>query len=73
MKFLLLSTNDEYNLDVRLDRLPYSVARWPKLNGQLFEGEVKGASRRYHDKFGHQVCLLEREWDVGGYKRKILV
>lgn len=67
---LLYRLNDEYNLDVRLDRLPYSVARWPKLNGQLFEGEVKGASRRYHDKFGHQVCLLEREWDVGWLQKE---
>lgn len=60
----------EYNLDVKLQRLPFSVARWPKKEGKLYDGELQGASRIFKDKKGQQVVLLDKEWDVGWLEKE---
>lgn len=56
--------NDEYNLDVRINRLPYSVARWPRdPNGKPYK-EVKGVRTVYRDLSDQPVVLLDKEWDL---------
>jgi peptide chain release factor 3 len=56
---------DEYKLEVRLDRLPYSVARWPVTEeGVPPEGPIEGNVRMFADEDEKPVVLLEQEWDV---------
>jgi peptide chain release factor 3 len=57
---------DEYGVNVSLDRLPYSVARWPTLkDGSPVKGPLKGSrSRIFNDTQGNPVILLEREWEI---------
>ncbi|MAE74736.1 MAG: peptide chain release factor 3 [Bdellovibrionaceae bacterium] len=61
---LLYRLEDEYGLTVRLDRLPYTVARWPLLENKPYRGEVQGGARVFHDKKQYQVVLMEQEWDM---------
>jgi peptide chain release factor 3 len=67
---LLFRLNDEYQLDVRLDRLPFTTARWP-VNG---EGKpvntMKGGARLYMDTDDKPVVLLEKEWDLNWLKKE---
>ena len=60
---LMFRLNDEYKLDVRLERLPYSVARWPRKNGEPVSS-LQGGSRIFHDDNEEPVLLLEKEWDL---------
>src|ERR1700704_3533063 len=47
---LLFRLNDEYQLDVRLERLPFTVARWPAtVDGQPVKA-LKGGARLYVDE-----------------------
>lgn len=64
MEVLMFRLNDEYKLDVRLERLAYSVARWPRRGGEPLKGNLKGASRVFHDDNNELVVLLEKEWDL---------
>ncbi len=73
---LLYRLNDEYNLDVKLERLPLSVARWPyyksdeglKLPPGVKAGErpksINGGQILYQDVKGQPVVLLNKEWDL---------
>ncbi|MEI7973075.1 MAG: peptide chain release factor 3 [Bdellovibrio sp.] len=62
--------HDEYGLEVRLTRLPMSVARWPRnLSGQAV-AEVKGASIVYRDLMDAPVLLLNQEWDLNWLRRE---
>jgi peptide chain release factor 3 len=55
---------DEYNLPVKLHRLPYSVARWPRnANGQGVD-TLKGGFTIYRDLIEQPVILLNQEWDL---------
>lgn len=68
---LLFRLNDEYQLDVRLDRLPYTVARWPvTAEGQPIKGAIKGGSKIYLDENERPVVLLEKEWDLNWLKKE---
>ncbi|MBT4762033.1 MAG: peptide chain release factor 3 [Bdellovibrionaceae bacterium] len=67
---LLYRLNDEYNLDVRLDRLPYSVARWPKNKHGEDVSDVKGAERMFQDSDGNPVVLLAQAWDIGWLEKE---
>ena len=68
---LLFRLNDEYQLDVRLDRLPFTVARWPfGKDGQPVKGALKGGSRLYLDEDERPVVLLEKEWDLNWLKKE---
>lgn len=68
---LLYRLNEEYNLDVKLERLPLSVARWPKYKadqdgqkaGAAPEG-IKGGGILYQDRKKQPVVLLGKEWDL---------
>ena len=73
---LLYRLNDEYNLDVKLERLSLSVARWPVYRSD--EGAVlppgtkpgerpksiNGGQILYQDVKEQPVVLLNKEWDL---------
>ncbi len=68
---LLFRLNDEYKLDVRLDRLPYSVARWPrKMDGSPVTSALQGGAKLFQDVDNLPVVLLEKEWDINWLKRE---
>ena len=61
---LLYRLNDEYGLDVKLDRQPFSVARWPvDKDSQKAVKELSGG-RLYMDNAEAPVVLLAQEWDL---------
>lgn len=62
--------NDEYNLEVKLTRLPYSVARWPRDKEGKPVSELKGAGTIYRDMIEQPVVLLNQEWDLNWLKRE---
>jgi len=61
---LLFRLNDEYKLDVKLERLPYTVARWPRAKSGAAATEVKGSQRTFLDRKEQLVLLLNQEWDL---------
>ncbi|MBL7556186.1 MAG: peptide chain release factor 3 [Bdellovibrionaceae bacterium] len=62
---------DEYNLEVKQNRLPFSVARWPKdkTTGQAVS-ELKGGLQIYRDMNEQPVILLAQEWDLKWAERE---
>ena len=62
---------DEYNLVTRLDRAPYTVARWPRLEetGEPAP-DVKGADIVFRDKDDRPVVLLGSQWDVNWLQKE---
>ncbi len=62
---LLYRIEDEYNLSgAKINRLPLTVARWPRNAEGEFVDEIKGASIVYRDALDRPVILLEKEWDL---------
>jgi peptide chain release factor 3 len=66
---LMFRLNDEYALDVRLERLPYTVARWPRHDGEPIK-DLKGGARIFYDDREEPVILLEKEWDLRWFERE---
>jgi peptide chain release factor 3 len=67
---LVYRLQDEYGLDVRLNRLPYSVARWPRdKDGQPVKG-LNGNFTLYRDLNDQPVILLAQEWDLNWAKKE---
>jgi peptide chain release factor 3 len=68
---LLFRLNDEYQLDAKLERLPFSVARWPtQADGTPLTDGLKGGARLYQDAYDKPVVLLEKEWDLNWLKKE---
>jgi len=68
---LLFRLNDEYRLDVKLDRLPYTVARWPvDEEGHVLTTPIKGGTGQFVDQEDRPVILVEKEWDLNWLKRE---
>jgi peptide chain release factor 3 len=77
---LLYRLNDEYGLDVRLERLPFTVARWPRykigeagapathLPPGAKPGDapkaIAGGGILYMDRKERPVVLVNKEWDL---------
>jgi peptide chain release factor 3 len=61
---------DEYNLPVRLQRLPFTVARWPRTKDGKPVSELKGDFRLYKDLIDQPVLLLNQEWDLNWAQRE---
>lgn len=61
---LLYRLKDEYGLDARLDRVNYSVARWPFDATGKPTRNVKTSQRIWNDAYDNPVLLLEQEWDL---------
>jgi peptide chain release factor 3 len=67
---LIFRLQDEYGVDVRLNRLPYTVARWPRTqNGQPVD-KLNGNFSVYRDLNEQPVILLEKEWDLNWAKKE---
>ena len=61
---LIYRLQDEYGLEVRLNRLSYSVARWPRdTEGQPID-KLKGDFTIYRDLNNQPVILLNKLWDL---------
>ena len=55
---------DEYNLEVKLTRLPFSVARWPRSAEGKAVSQLKGNFQLFKDVIDQPVLLLNQEWDL---------
>ncbi|MFN3454150.1 MAG: peptide chain release factor 3, partial [Pseudobdellovibrio sp.] len=55
---------DEYNLEVKLSRLSFSVARWPRTADGKPVYELKGSFSLFRDLIDQPVLLLNQEWDL---------
>ncbi len=56
--------SDEYGLEVKLNREPFAVARWPRKEGLPIQGELAGGIRLYRDLDDNPVILLNQKWDL---------
>jgi peptide chain release factor 3 len=72
LQFEVLShrMQDEYNLETRLQRLPYSVARWPRTTDGKAAQTLKGNFTLFRDSIDQTVILLNQEWDLNWAKRE---
>ena len=68
---LMFRLNDEYGLDVKLEKLPFTVARWP-VDETLKSPKhpLKGGAKMVVDVDDHPVVLVEREWDLNWLRRE---
>jgi peptide chain release factor 3 len=55
---------DEYNLEVKLTRLPFTVARWPRNQAGQGISQLKGNFQMFVDVIQQPVLLLNQEWDL---------
>jgi peptide chain release factor 3 len=62
--------NDEYNLQVRLNRLPFTVARWPRNSQGTAVEKLNGGFTIYRDMIEQPVILLNQEWDLNWAKKE---
>lgn len=61
---------DEYNLEVKLNRLPYTVARWPKDQAGNSVTQIKGNLSLFRDMNDQPVLFLNQEWDLKWAERE---
>lgn len=61
---------DEYNLDVRVNRLPFTVARWPRTKDGKPVETLNGGFTIYRDMIEQPVILLNQEWDLNWAKKE---
>ncbi|MBC7741550.1 MAG: peptide chain release factor 3 [Bdellovibrionaceae bacterium] len=55
---------DEYNLEVKMMRLSYTVARWPRSQTGEAVSQLKGNFQMFRDVIDQPVLLLNQEWDL---------
>ena len=60
---LLHRLKDEYGIEATLQRMSYSVARWPRKDGKACS-DLNGSFQIFHDVLEQPVILLDREWDL---------
>jgi peptide chain release factor 3 len=61
---------DEYNLEVKLTRLPFTVARWPRNAEGKAVHQLKGNFQLFKDVIDQPVLLLNQEWDLNWAKKE---
>jgi peptide chain release factor 3 len=61
---------DEYNLEVKLTRLSFGVARWPRTSEGQPVFELKGSFNMFRDMIDQPVLLLNQEWDLNWAKKE---
>ena len=62
---------DEYGLDVRIQKLPYSVARWPRTkDGKAIQAGLNGNFQIFRDLNDQPVILLEKQWDLNWVQKE---
>lgn len=67
---LLYRLEDEYGLDVKLVRLPYTVARWPRDKDGKPVASLAGNLQIFRDMGENPVILLAQEWDLNWAKKE---
>ena len=67
---LLHRMQDEYNLDAKLVRLPYTVARWPRNAEGVPCETLNGNFTIFKDMIDQPVILLNQEWDLNWAKKE---
>jgi len=67
---LIHRMQDEYNLEARLNRLPFTVARWPRTKDGKAVDQLKGNFTIYRDMIEQPVILLNQEWDLNWAKKE---
>ncbi len=67
---LLYRLQDEYNIDVRLNRLGFTVARWPRDKDGNPVTNLNGNFTLYRDMNDQPVLLLDKEWDLNWAKKE---
>ena len=67
---LLHRLQDEYNLEVKLQRLSFTVARWPRSKAGQPISQLKGDFTIYRDMIDQPVILLNQEWDLNWARRE---
>lgn len=67
---LLHRLQDEYNLEAKLTRLPFSVARWPRTPEGKAVSQLKGNFQMFRDMIDQPVLLLNQEWDLNWAKKE---
>lgn len=67
---LLHRLEDEYNLEVKLNRLPFTVARWPRDADGKPVDSLNGGFTVYRDMIEQPVILLNQEWDLNWAQRE---
>jgi len=55
---------DEYNLETKMQRMPFKVARWPRNAQGEPVTEVNGVNTVFRDNRNMPVILVENEWDL---------
>lgn len=68
---LLRRLQDEYNIDAKLERLGFAMARWifNKETGEPHSECPNGVDRVFFDNYDLPVVLLDSEWDLGWLER----
>lgn len=61
---------DEYNLEVKLNRLSFTVARWPRTAEGKAVTQLKGNFNLFRDMIDQPVLLLNQEWDLNWAKKE---
>ncbi|MGZ3743622.1 MAG: hypothetical protein ACXWRA_07205 [Pseudobdellovibrionaceae bacterium] len=67
---LIHRLSDEYNLEVKLTRLPFSVARWPRSEDGKPVDKLNGGFTIYRDMIDQPMILLNQEWDLNWAQRE---
>lgn len=67
---LIHRLQDEYNLEAKLTRLPFGVARWPRSAEGKAVHELKGNFNLFRDMIDQPVLLLNQEWDLNWAKKE---
>jgi peptide chain release factor 3 len=60
----------EYNVDLRLEPLAYSVCRWPVEGFEPSDFEFSVSTRLVEDRHGHPVLLIDKPWSLDWLQRK---
>ena len=58
---------NEYNVEVKLDKLPYEYIRWVDSSSQVDVAKIQGTSdmKRIMDLKGNPLLLFVNSWSVG--------
>ena len=57
----------EYNVEIRLEQLPYEYIRWIENKGEIDPAKIQGTSdmKRIKDLKGNPLLLFINSWSVG--------
>lgn len=64
---LLFRLNNEYNVEVKLEPLPYEYIRWVANKDEINVEKIQGTSdmKRVMDLKGNPLLLFANSWSVG--------